>query len=137
MNPDIRTLWLEALRSGRYLQGQNLLCYVPDFEEPDVDRQYCCLGVLCDLAVQAAVIPQPKLVNESESSPHRGARLVFENETERLPQAVMEWAQLPHQLPDVTCYDHYDEQPFELGLAELNDSGRSFLTLADYIEESL
>ena len=45
--------WIEALRSGRYHQGQGYLRSV--FQDPDGNRgdpaldKYCCLGVLCDL----------------------------------------------------------------------------------------
>ena len=37
-----RRLWVEALRSGKYKQGQGVL--------RSADDHYCCLGVLCDLA---------------------------------------------------------------------------------------
>lgn len=40
MNPGIKASWLEALRSGRYQQGQGQL---------RSDRSWCCLGVLCDV----------------------------------------------------------------------------------------
>lgn len=37
MDPEIKTKWLEALRSGRYKQAQRTL-------SKDADT-YCCLGV--------------------------------------------------------------------------------------------
>lgn len=37
-----RRLWVEALRSEKYKQGQGVL--------RSTDDRYCCLGVLCDLA---------------------------------------------------------------------------------------
>jgi hypothetical protein len=37
--------WIEALRSGKYRQGQSLLSFTILDEEP----QYCCLGVLRDI----------------------------------------------------------------------------------------
>jgi hypothetical protein len=43
MNARVKGLWLEALRSGRYKQGKAHL---------ECEGQYCCLGVLCELAVQ-------------------------------------------------------------------------------------
>lgn len=39
MNPEIKSLWLAALRSGEYRQGQHDLL--------DSDGNACCLGVLC------------------------------------------------------------------------------------------
>lgn len=46
MNPEWKKKWLEALRSGKYVQGQNVL-------RSDGNR-YCCLGVLCDLQGEGA-----------------------------------------------------------------------------------
>jgi hypothetical protein len=40
MDAEIKTKWVEALRSGKYAQGRNRLRRGDTF---------CCLGVLCDL----------------------------------------------------------------------------------------
>jgi hypothetical protein len=40
MNPEVKSKWLEALRSGKYKQGQRRLRTADKF---------CCLGVLCDV----------------------------------------------------------------------------------------
>jgi hypothetical protein len=40
MNPEIKTKWVAALRSGTYEQGSHVL--------RKGDR-YCCLGVLCEI----------------------------------------------------------------------------------------
>jgi len=40
LNPEIKTLWVEALRSGNYPQGKDYL---------KKDGEYCCLGVLCEV----------------------------------------------------------------------------------------
>lgn len=41
MNPEVKILWLEALRSGRYKQTCHQLRNAEGF---------CCLGVLCDIS---------------------------------------------------------------------------------------
>lgn len=41
MDPALKTKWVEALRSGRYAQGRQRL------RNGD---NYCCLGVLCEVA---------------------------------------------------------------------------------------
>lgn len=41
MNPEVKKLWVEALRSGNFKQGRGFL-------QPTEDK-YCCLGVLCRL----------------------------------------------------------------------------------------
>lgn len=47
MNPIIKQRWIEALRSGDYAQGRESLR-----DNVEGGDQYCCLGVLCDLAAQ-------------------------------------------------------------------------------------
>lgn len=41
MNPELKTKWTDALRSGRYSQGQEVL--------RSVDDKFCCLGVAADI----------------------------------------------------------------------------------------
>ena len=43
MNPALKVKWIEALRSGKYRQGHNLL-------HNAANNTYCCLGVLLDVA---------------------------------------------------------------------------------------
>ena len=46
--------WIKALRSGNYAQGKTRL-----HSESGGKHTYCCLGVLCELAVKEKVIPPP------------------------------------------------------------------------------
>lgn len=48
MKKEIADKWIAALESGEYKQGQNVL--------RSDDGFYCCLGVLCELAVKEGVI---------------------------------------------------------------------------------
>lgn len=48
MNKEIKKLWVEALRSGKYKQGTGRLITVGD----DGVTRMCCLGVLCDLYIK-------------------------------------------------------------------------------------
>jgi hypothetical protein len=41
MKAELKSKWVEALRSGKYKQGRGLL---------KEGAQYCCLGVLCKIA---------------------------------------------------------------------------------------
>lgn len=50
MKADIAEKWVNALESGKYTQSKGRL---------QDQNGYCCLGVLCDLAVQENVIPAP------------------------------------------------------------------------------
>ena len=40
MTPELKTKWIDALRSGKYVQGNGHLC---------ADNKYCCLGVLYEV----------------------------------------------------------------------------------------
>lgn len=44
MNPEIKQKWVEALRSGRYKQGNNALLI-----QAQGGARYCCMGVLCEI----------------------------------------------------------------------------------------
>lgn len=44
MVKSIKERWIEALRSGKYVQGEGML---KTSDEPDA--QFCCLGVLADI----------------------------------------------------------------------------------------
>ena len=41
MNKQLKAKWVQALRSGKYKQGQEHL--------RGIDNTFCCLGVLCDI----------------------------------------------------------------------------------------
>lgn len=47
MNPDIKSRWIAALRSGEYKQGRKRLRHA---------GRYCCLGVLCEIAKNEGVV---------------------------------------------------------------------------------
>lgn len=55
MKPEIKTKWLEALRSGKYKQTQKYL----KVKKEDNTCSYCCLGVLCELAGATAIEIEP------------------------------------------------------------------------------
>ena len=40
MQSELKSKWIEALRSGKYNQGESYLRH---------ENQYCCLGVLCEV----------------------------------------------------------------------------------------
>lgn len=56
MRRETRDAWADALESGEYQQTKEVLTRLGDDGKP---IGYCCLGVLCDLAVKAGVIGEP------------------------------------------------------------------------------
>ena len=81
MKERVKAQWVEALRSGEYQQGRNQLRKGDEF---------CCLGVLCDLAVKAGVG-----LNVEEGPED----YLYDGETGSLPRAVREWAGLDSNSP--------------------------------------
>lgn len=135
MNLPIRARWLERLRSGEYPQGRGKLCRLT----ADGTREYCCLGVLAELAAEDGIVAA-----RVESS---GGGVLYvgpgaDREENYLPEAVVRWAGLAHVNPRVRVVDRAllnDTDGFgdARGLANLNDGRASFATIADLIEEQL
>lgn len=126
MNPEIKAQWVAALRSGEYWQGQGRLAAATEESDPEIS--YCCLGVLCDLAVKAGV----DVTVETDGS---GGK-TFDGGRDFPPPKVLEWSGLEdHQwgLPQAV---YFDDNQFD-DLASLNDNGATFDQIADIIEEQL
>lgn len=121
MRGEIKERWISELRSGNYTQGEISLKSVDD----DGVIRHCCLGVLCDMAVEAGVI---KLERVTES---RGLWAFGGSQTSGMPEEVMEWA----GMQGLTELGH---GPWgEGGLANRNDQGHPFPKIADFIEENI
>ena len=113
MNPQIKSLWVAALRSGEYVQGIGQL-------RTD-DNKFCCFGVLCNLHAQA----HPKIAStQSDQKYYMGneAMPVFD---------VKKWAGLPVTHERVRINERY----FTLSIH--NDKGATFLQIADAIEAQM
>lgn len=130
---EVQKQWIERLRSGRIPQTRAVLGY------PNGRR--CCLGVLCDIAVEQGVIPLPMLdeygsrVN-SDGIPY-ATRLRYgtkvDNSVTRLPEAVRKWAGLHDQ--SGVAYRPDDILARGDSLVKLNDEGASFTDIANELEK--
>lgn len=124
MNQEIKAQWVAALRSGEYEQGQLSLRN---------GNKYCCLGVLCDIAVKPLRLDVRKAdcgLGDCES--HRTYR--YDGAEAFLPKSVMDWAGIGDPkgfLPEPMLYDG----DLLSSLFSLNDSGMPFSEIADIIEE--
>lgn len=109
MNQEVKKMWVEALRSGEYQQGKHHL---------NDNGKFCCLGVLCDLAVKDGVNLK---VNPE---PQNSYVITYDEHRCWLPHKVAGWAQFP-----------YDKSG---GLVEMNDKlNCSLEEIALYIEKNL
>ena len=114
MDPVIKQQWLKALRSGEYKQGRRVLRK----KTVEGELKYCCLGVLCELHRKATGAREWDLSIEGYSYYGRAAYSPWE---------VRVWA------GDV----FRNKLSFEGILAEANDKGADFPTIANWIEANL
>lgn len=129
LKPEIKELWTDALLSGDYEQGTKNL---------NRDGKFCCLGVLCDLAVKSGVnVP----VDEQAG----GEGIVFYGRhRSTLPIEVDAWA--TEGMTEESVMTEW--QRGALGdtgiipgthgtnLADLNDRGKTFEEIAAVIKEN-
>lgn len=110
MNKRIKRLWVRALRSGKYKQGDSKLR-----QKRDGQILHCCLGVLEEIHVMET------------GKRFSGGRGGFSN---LLSKSACEWAGLddpdPVLAPKATTT-----------AAEMNDDGKTFKFIADRIEKYL
>lgn len=123
MKKHIAKKWVEALRSGKYKQGQRRL--------RDENNNFCCLGVLCNLHANEF----PKLAKD-ETDP-----LMYLGEDESLPGQVREWSGISDPLGELKEIDWWVEDDTCIfdkytSLAEANDEGVTFEKIADWIEQN-
>lgn len=109
--PDYKAKWIEALRSGRYAQGKNYL---------RVKDTYCCLGVLCDITGT-----EWKPMDGSDCYGSKGWTGI-PNPYECYPKEI-----IPAMQQDVK------DESLQWLLSRMNDDGKSFNEIADWIEENL
>jgi len=143
MNPEIKALWVDALRSGEYQQGKLLL--------KPTKNTFCCLGVLCDLAVKAKAegVVWGDIQYPIDSN---GEAIYYDDpdnygesmsEDSELPYPVMRWAGLMSENPKVEVFDEEKDEdgirnPEVMMLSQLNDDHNfTFQQLADIIERQL
>lgn len=119
MDKAIKARWVEKLRSGDYEQGRVYL--------HDRDDKFCCLGVLCEIAVEDGVATS-QIVREGRTG-YKG--LTGVETISLLPVSVAKWARIDEA-------GTYDPKNKDGKLVIDNDSGgKSFLEIADIIEKRL
>ena len=115
MDKRIKALWLDALRSGEYVQGVDYL--------RNTYNEYCCLGVLCDLAAKAGI-------GEWANSEIDGWE--FDYESGVLTERVRDWAGMTSY--NGTYTDSEDGTVEQRCLSNDNDSGATFAEIVGIIQ---
>lgn len=130
MNKEVKTLWLEALRSDKYKQGKMCLGKVSKG-----NNLYCCLGVLCEIAHEHGI------VTKTENTQNGLHRFVYDGQEQYLPPTVVKWAGLAKHITQnaqecpIVYYGKHEDRVL---ISELNDFRCcDFNEIADIIEEQL
>jgi hypothetical protein len=121
-NKEFCTLWVAALRSGKFRQGEGCLTYRYGNGEHDKD---CCLGVACKVA---------GLVGTDEGNVP--TRIQYDGERTVLPSSLAKEI-FGELLEDTDIPNGHlsfkNRNGYTIILAELNDEGMSFDKIADII----
>jgi hypothetical protein len=132
MLQEIAIQWSAALRSGKYQQCKDYLAVAGK----DGSTSYCCLGVLCDIAIENGVEVE-KLKAPLGQWPFKYKDSTSCEDTV-LPAAVRNWAELVNNIGtfqgDLTI-EVEGEKRIEGSLADLNDNGIDFKNIADIIDQ--
>lgn len=116
-------LWVDALRSGDFKQGQNVL---------RANRKYCCLGVACEQyhnEVGGQWTDQPELGRQTFTAKHAAYAATFD-----LPTEVAEWLLGNKDDTDPYLIDETGETHLASRLND--DKGYTFAQIADAIERT-
>ena len=127
MKPITKAQWIAALRSGKYSQGQNVLCD---------GTNHCCLGVLAE---EAGV---PKVTADCWPDGEPEYRFLF---TTPSADVLMESATIPVEVHNTILQDLdlgqdvaegglFGNVSLQTRLITMNDDGLSFNIIADYLE---
>lgn len=118
MKPDIKDKWVTALRSDKYKQGDGHL----RFTAINGVTTFCCLGVLCDVMGAEWIKGKPVLPDGTilKRVDRRGD---YDTWDEFLSHETLE-------MIDLNAHD-------QIVLGRMNDDGKSFEIIADYIETEL
>ena len=141
MKQEIADKWVAALRSGEYTQAREVLAC-------ETRTKHCCLGVLCELAIEDGVemdVVEAEYDDSLNEYPDRSTYTLFAGEAGGLPATVQQWADVKSRdawiqkdAIDDSLLDRLppsDQGMARVSLAALNDHGVEFGDIADIIEE--
>lgn len=154
MNPERKAEVVAALRSGKYQQGRNYLAK----RGSDGIVRYCCLGVMCELAVRAGAVERLPVEDTNASFAYRtpgsddgNSRVLVEGviswlgiDEERfgahsgnpsLPASDVLRVLGPEWEEEISNWTFSRSRP--ISLADLNDLKVPLEKIADVIEECL
>lgn len=112
MKTALKNQWIEALLSGKYKQGHSELRSRIEGETQDL---FCCLGVFCDIVAPEQWEKAPRLMSSDCTA-------IYHGKTHCYPTLEM-------------------ENEYHLNVtgkvASMNDYGKSFAEIAEWIKENV
>lgn len=117
MKQEIKQLFVEALRSGRFEKGTGRIVNRVYGADGAARTVYCASGVLCALAAEAGVV---RNVNDRHYRDDTDTAWIY-----IAPDSVLRWAGI-----EGSTYSN----PTTAKLITLNDNGASFEEIADVVE---
>lgn len=140
MKKDIAKKWVKALRSKKYRQATGVL----KTKNKAGKVSHCCLGVLCELYQQEQSKAKKPLMKTADYSarefgyglPRTSRVFEFADSNVSLPARVQRWAGIKDDVGSFRGnFTMEHGQQCLHSLAELNDNGARFSTIANIIEE--
>jgi hypothetical protein len=133
MKKTVMKKWVKALRSGKFKQTKNRLKRTNDQGKVS----HCCLGVLCELYNDEMIKnKKEKLKETTQSSAYDKEQMThsFDGIDDILPKKVMNWSGLGTEEGEFDATNPTTTKP--LKLTEMNDDGKRFTTIANFIEKN-
>lgn len=114
---DFKRNWIEALKSGKYKQGDGALrASVKDDETGKKSIKHCCLGVACAVAGATGILDKGFITNDGLEK--------------KLIKSI-------NKVPAILQSDKLEGNDIPNVLASLNDEGKSFKEIAKVIQKYL
>lgn len=125
MKIEVAKKWVKALRSGKYKQTTGALCE---------DGKYCCLGVLCEVAIKDGVKIKREELTDGGGDVYQ---VLFGGSTGTLPDRVAKYAGMSKDKTVETAPFEEVDASLEDQLVTLNDTEKySFKKIATFIEKN-
>lgn len=115
--------WVKALRSGDYEQGQDYLCR---------DGKFCCLGVLCEIQELPKEVVEGDIYYVFEGLESYATKRALQQSA--IPAAARATILEDLNLRQTVTDEVGDGRSLHTHLICMNDEGKSFTEIADYIE---
>lgn len=136
MKKEVAKKWVKALRSGKYKQGETYLKQLND----NGQAKHCCLGVLCELYNDSMRKNHKKTLSTKIRFKYSTDCVTFNNKEGELPKVVMKWADIKDPIGRYIIETKNSKlgEIEEIGsLADMNDIGKTFKTIANFIEKNV